>query len=688
MKVTKAIFCVDDSFYKEYWPLQAKMCKKILNWDPILFYLCDEDSDFFQDSHGTVKKVKKNSVHSIGIQSCLVRYWSTLFFPTDVCVIGDIDMFMFSPEYFIDKIKEIPEEDFVVLSQDAYNTSSENWKNWGLPYHLDKMFATCYMMGKGRVFSKIMETPAKFEDFLEQISAKYNYENLPWFIDEFYISDCVQNKDHGTKIHYLGDRVLPNGKVDRRIEKWHLPEVTYDVHQMNLDRIRDGCYQTDLLKDGYYIDFHAPRPYLKYKNDIDYICNAIIGESVDYKNIHIESFDPESFKVVFSYTGKGRQDVLAKMTRNEDVLYQTDFSFEPNSGYSFYMSIGYRDDVDTLKVEFKGDDWVETYEFPIKKQKIDLCTEKLQSNRKKIALIGSYCDAPEKEEVLLKNLRKVKRTGIDILVYSPLDLKNPDIAREADYYFKTKENPVLAWPVRAFTMFYEITNKNGKKISLLRDVVNYQWAALYQNKKMAEIALTFDYDTFIHMIYDVNLDDYMMEQLYRDDVNYIHPRRDSQIQSDATLHFMVFDRETMKQIVDDITLQKFLDNNWVAERHALQWVYDHNLTISTYPIKDEVFYWKDYDFYDYSKNSNYKMFWSKNLDADPMMKFVMYNFDESLGIQVKINDKTFNDLENWIYVDTGIRSDEVYLFEVCFAEEKHEYVEEYKSTLRNTIYYS
>ena len=200
------------------------------------------------------------------------------------------------------------------------------------------------------------------------------------------------------------------------------------------------------------------------------------------KNIHIESFDPESFKVVFSYTGKGRQDVLAKMTWNEDILYQTDFSFEPNSGYSFYMSIGHRDDVDTLKVEFKSADWVETYEFPTKKQKIDLRTEKLQSNRKKIALIGSYCDTPEKEEVLLKNLRKVKGTGTDVLVYSPLDLKNTNIAREADYYFKTKENPVLAWPVRAFTMFYEITNKNGKKISLLRDVVNYQWAALYQNR--------------------------------------------------------------------------------------------------------------------------------------------------------------------------------------------------------------
>ena len=147
--------------------------------------------------------------------------------------------------------------------------------------------------------------------------------------------------------------------------------------------------------------------------------------------------------------------------------------------------------------------------------------------------------------------------------------------------------------------------------------MDYQWAALYQNKKMAEIALTFDYDTFIHMIYDVELDDYMIDQLHRDDVNYLHPRRDPHHPEtiwEATLHFMVFDRSTMKKIVKDITLQRFLDKNWMAEGHALQWVYDHGLTVSTYPLKDEVFYWKDYDFYDYSKDSRYKLFWSKNLE--------------------------------------------------------------------------
>jgi hypothetical protein len=46
MKIDKAIFGVDDSYFLEFWPIQAKLCREILNVEPVLFYICDEDSRF------------------------------------------------------------------------------------------------------------------------------------------------------------------------------------------------------------------------------------------------------------------------------------------------------------------------------------------------------------------------------------------------------------------------------------------------------------------------------------------------------------------------------------------------------------------------------------------------------------------------------------------------------------------
>ena len=60
MKIEKAIFGVDDSYFLEFWPIQAKICKELLGVEPILFYICNEDSDFYHDGNGMVKKIKKS----------------------------------------------------------------------------------------------------------------------------------------------------------------------------------------------------------------------------------------------------------------------------------------------------------------------------------------------------------------------------------------------------------------------------------------------------------------------------------------------------------------------------------------------------------------------------------------------------------------------------------------------------
>lgn len=311
--------------------------------------------------------------------------------------------------------------------------------------------------------------------------------------------------------------------------------------------------------------------------------------------------------------------------------------------------------------------------------------------KKKIVLIGSFCDDKEKEDVLLMNVKIIKDLGIDVLVYSPLDLKNPDISKEADFYFKTKENPLLLWPQRAYTHWLEIVNKNGEKLTLHRGLPDYGWAGLYQVKKMSEIALTYDYDTFIHMIYDVEIDEVLKKEILDDEVNFLHPRRDFHNPGgvwDATLHFMVFDRKMMQTIANSIQLRKYTDSNGMAEHHALGWVYDHGIAISAHPVADKIYYWQDRDIFNYSKSSSYKIFWSKNQDTDPELKVVFSDFDESTNIKLVVNGIEYTNIENWVYISTRINSADLTSLLVHHEGEFIDYTDDYVKTMRNLIYYA
>ena len=51
MKIDKVIVSCDNSHYQDYWPIIAKVCKKILKATPVLFKIDDEDSDFYFDGN-------------------------------------------------------------------------------------------------------------------------------------------------------------------------------------------------------------------------------------------------------------------------------------------------------------------------------------------------------------------------------------------------------------------------------------------------------------------------------------------------------------------------------------------------------------------------------------------------------------------------------------------------------------
>jgi len=326
---------------------------------------------------------------------------------------------------------------------------------------------------------------------------------------------------------------------------------------------------------------------------------------------------------------------------------------------------------------------------------------------KKVALISTFCDTEEKKNVLRETVQKIKNFGIDIMAIGPREIHIPDdIVELCDFFFYTKENPLLKWPQRAYTHWYEKQNDYGVT-TMHRGLADYGWAALYQTKKLSQIALTFDYDIFYHLIYDLEIDEVIEKELLRFEKNIIHPRRDPHHPEtlwEATLHFMIFDRDMMEKIENDITLGEYLRTNGVAEGEVLKWKNKFGIRTSDHPVKDRIFYWEDYDFFNYSPFSEFKLFFSKNEETEvwlgyenayshnlsDALKIVFYEFEKLNEIKVLLNEEEFIiEPEAWKIEEFPISSqDDIYRFVITYEENSVDLTDVYNKQMRNLIYYN
>ena len=236
---------------------------------------------------------------------------------------------------------------------------------------------------------------------------------------------------------------------------------------------------------------------------------------------------------------------------------------------------------------------------------------------KKIALISTYCDTDTKIIVLKENIMMMKSLGVDVMVISPIKLPE-EIIEISDFVFFTKENHLLVWPLRDFTFWKSVYTKEGF-VKMHRNIADYGWAALNQVKRLSQIALNYDYDIFYHMIYDLEIDSEVIKEIKTNQCNLIHPRVNPKNLNElweATLHFMIFDKKVLEKITQEINFTDYLSQNGVAEGFALNWAKKIPLKISSHPVKDKIYYWENYDFFNYSKNSDYKLFINKHQDCE------------------------------------------------------------------------
>ena len=312
---------------------------------------------------------------------------------------------------------------------------------------------------------------------------------------------------------------------------------------------------------------------------------------------------------------------------------------------------------------------------------------------RKIVLISTFCDTEEKQNILSENIDILKNQGIDVMCLSPNFIQLPhNIVEKSDFVFYTKENPLLEYPERAFTWWKTILTDKGW-IKVDHFLTDYGWSALYQTKKLSQIALTFDYDIFYHMIYDTELDDYLIKDINKNEVNkiFLCEKPNGNIKNES-LQFMVFDRETMEKIVKEITIENYQSTNGVAEDQVTKWKEKFNLLNSETPVKEIIYFYKDKDFFNYSQDNNYKFFVNKNEKYgiyEPELQVIIYDIKLDGNLILEINNVEYNynlNVGKNKLIKLDIHCNDIEKFIITFNGDNHNFTETYLNVIRNYIH--
>lgn len=210
---------------------------------------------------------------------------------------------------------------------------------------------------------------------------------------------------------------------------------------------------------------------------------------------------------------------------------------------------------------------------------------------KKIALVATFCNTPDKIELLEKTLTRLSSLSIDSIILTSIDLPF-SVIRLATYCFVTKENPIVKWPEYA-RLSRKTFTENQKSITLIKGLIDYGFAHAWQYKKMSQIALTYEYDAFYLINYDLNFDEAVIQSLsaervvcniwgYNRSLNALanskpenfqgSPSFGGDFKAKATLNFICFNRENLIKFNSLISRDQYVSHICQTSDSAEEWL--------------------------------------------------------------------------------------------------------------------
>ena len=286
-------------------------------------------------------------------------------------------------------------------------------------------------------------------------------------------------------------------------------------------------------------------------------------------------------------------------------------------------------------------------------KRIDTPQNETITEHKKVALISSFCNNQEKIDVLEKNIKIIKSHNLDVIVISPFNLPEY-LTKQCDYFLITKDNPILDWPTRS-TYFWRDFSFNGIKYSITKTFPDYGFAGLTQIKQSSQIALGLDYTQFYHIIYDIKIDENVIEGFYSNRVNNVYPSKRNDDIWAVGLHYLIFNKENLKNFISHINLETYLgveNGDAFAVLHSLQ--NKLNYVVEKTPIEDEIFYYQNFDFFNFSPIEGIKFFIENDDVKLGSIKILFYHVVGEKEIKVKIGEtETIHTISNFYLIDLG-----------------------------------
>lgn len=236
LTVERVILATDSNpQFIEFWPLVAKAWTK-MGIKPTLALIAETNVPI-DTSVGDVIRFSPIPGVSTAMQAQTIRLLLPAYYPNDVCLVSDIDMYPLDKQYFINSAKNAPDNAFVIFKDKEYPTTM-------LQYPM------CYLAAKGSIFKELFAVHTL--DEIPSIIQSWSRLNLGWSTDELVLYQYVQRWiKQGRCCIKLGH------KVERRLDR--------------------GDWENGIKKLGTirYIDSHMPRPYSKYKKSIDKMAGTL-----------------------------------------------------------------------------------------------------------------------------------------------------------------------------------------------------------------------------------------------------------------------------------------------------------------------------------------------------------------------------------------------------------------------------
>jgi hypothetical protein len=254
-------------------------------------------------------------------------------------------------------------------------------------------------------------------------------------------------------------------------------------------------------------------------------------------------------------------------------------------------------------------------------------------NGKRIVMISSYCDTEEKINVLRNTIETIKSHNLDVMLNSPISLPS-EIINMCDLYIQTKENPLLDWPNKSVMSWVKYVGED-RDITIKRSVIDYGWAALYQTKKLSEYALSYDYDRYYHIVYDLVIDENVISTFLSDKKCDFFPFHEHNV----SLHLIALDKENLLNFLNYITFESYIKRNCIVEN----WLYDTlinsdlSYVINTDKVDDIILYHRHMDIFNYSPIEGLIFFISKNVSQNEDVCLYFYENQENVNVLISVD---------------------------------------------------